>query len=141
MRVVITRAPILEGAHVSGTIRSRRFAPESILRGIAAAVALLAILVTSGCVGAAGKSPNAVAATGPSIEISPSTVSFGDLAVTQSATKTLTVTNNGTEELTVSGISVTGTCFSASARQLPMSLRSGQSASISAVFQPNGANE
>src|SRR5580704_870321 len=136
MRVVITRAPILEGAHVSGTIRSRRFAPESILRGIAAAVALLAILVTSGCVGAAGKSPNAAAATGPSIEISPSTVSFGDLAVGQSATKTVTVTNNGTEELTVSGISVTGTGFSASGPKLPMSLSAGQSASISAVFKP-----
>ena len=140
MRVVITRAPILEGAHVSGTIRSRRFAPESILRGIAAAVALLAILVTSGCVGAAGKSPNAAAATGPSIEISPSTVSFGDLTVGQSATKTVTVTNNGTEVLTVSGISVTGTGFSASGPKLPMSLSAGQSASISAVFKPTGAN-
>jgi hypothetical protein len=121
---------------VSGTIRSRRFALKSILRGISAAVALLAILVTSGCVGAAGKSPNAVAATGPSIEISPSTVSFGDLAVGQSATKTLTVTNNGTEELTVSGISVTGTGFSASGPKLPLSLSAGQSASISAVFKP-----
>src|ERR1700723_4365885 len=140
MRVVITRAPILEGAHVSGTIRSRRFALESILRGIAAAVALLAILVTSGCVGAPGKSPNAAAATGPSIEISPSTVSFGDLTVGQSATKTVTVTNNGTEVLTVSGISVTGTGFSASGPKLPMSLSAGQSASISAVFKPTGAN-
>ena len=121
---------------MSGTIRSRRFALKSILRGISAAVALLAILVTSGCVGAAGKSPNAVAATGPSIEISPSTVSFGDLAVGQSATKTVTVTNNGTEELTVSGISVTGTGFSASGPKLPMSLSAGQSASISAVFKP-----
>jgi hypothetical protein len=121
---------------VSGTFGSRRFALESILRGISAAVALLAILVTSGCVGAAGKSPNTAAATGPSIEISPSTVSFGDLAVGQSATKTLTVTNNGTEELTVSGISVTGTGFSASGPKLPMSLSAGQSASISAVFKP-----
>ena len=140
MRVVITRAPILEGAHVSGTIRSRRFALESILRGIAAAVALLAILVTSGCVGAAGKSPNAAAATGPSIEISPSTVSFGDLAVGQSATKTVTVTNDGTGVLTVSAISVTGTGFSASGPKLPMSLSAGQSTSISAVFKPTAGN-
>jgi hypothetical protein len=125
---------------VSGTIRSRRFALESILRGICGVVALLMILVTSGCVGAAGKSPNAAAATGPSIEISPSTVSFGDLAVGQSATKTVTVTNNGTEVLTVSGISVTGTGFSASGPKLPMSLSAGQSASISTVFKPTGAN-
>jgi hypothetical protein len=139
MRVVITRAPILEGARVSSTFRSRRFAPESILRGISGAVALLAILVTSGCVGVSGKSTNA-AATGPSIEISPSTVSFGNLAVGQSATKTVTVTNNGTETLTVSGISVTGTGFSASGPKLPMSLSAGQSASVSAVFKPTTGN-
>ena len=125
---------------MSGPIRSRRFALKSILRGIAAAVALLAILVTSGCVGAAGKSSNAAAATGPSIEISPSTVSFGDLAVGQSATKTVTVTNDGTGVLTVSAISVTGTGFSASGPKLPMSLSAGQSTSISAVFKPTAGN-
>ena len=140
MRLMIKRAYILQGARVSGPIRSRRFALKSILRGIAAAVALLAILVTSGCVGAAGKSSNAAAATGPSIEISPSTVSFGDLAVGQSATKTVTVTNDGTGVLTVSAISVTGTGFSASGPKLPMSLSAGQSTSISAVFKPTAGN-
>jgi hypothetical protein len=139
MRVVITRAPILEGAHVSGAFRSRRLALESILRGISGAVALLALLVTSGCVGVSGKSTS-TPATGPSIEISPSTLSFGNLAVGQTATKTVTVTNNGTEMLTVSGISVTGTGFSASGPKLPMSLSAGQSASISAVFKPSGAS-
>jgi hypothetical protein len=140
MRVVITRAPILEGGRVSGAIRSRRFAPESILRGISGVVALLAILVTSGCVGVAGKGTNPASVTGPSIETSPSSVSFGDLAVGQSATKTVTVTNNGTEVLTVSGISVTGKGFSASGPKLPMSLSAGQSASISAVFKPTAGN-
>src|SRR3984885_3843169 len=140
MRLMIKHTYILQGARVSGPIRSRRFALKSILRGIAAAVALLAILVTSGCVGAAGKSSNAAAATGPSIEISPSTVSFGDLAVGQSATKTVTVTNDGTGVLKVSGISVTGTGFSASGPKLPMSLSAGQSTSISAVFKPTAGN-
>src|ERR1700691_1433852 len=140
MRVVITCAHILEGVRVSGRFRSPRFALESILRGISAAIALLAILVSSGCVGAAGKSSNAAAATGPSIEISPSTVSFGDLAVGQSATKTVTVTNDGTGVLKVSGISVTGTGFSASGPKLPMSLSAGQSTSISAVFKPTAGN-
>src|ERR1700691_6245405 len=140
MRVVITRAPILEGAHVSGAFRSRRLALESILRGTCGVVALLAILVTSGCVGATGKGTSTAATTGPSIEISPSTVSFGNLAVGQSATKTVTVTNNGNTLLTVSGISVAGTGFSASGPKLPMSLSAGQSASISAVFKPTTGN-
>jgi hypothetical protein len=139
MRVVMTRAPILEGAHVNDAIRSRRFALESILRAICAAVTLLVILVTSGCVGATGKAASSTA-TGVSLEISPSSVSFGNLPVGESATKTVTLINSGTDTLTVSGISVTGTGFTASGPHLPISLSTGQSASISAVFKPTAGD-
>ena len=139
MRVVITRAPILEGARVSGASRSRRFALESILRGISAAVTLIVILATSGCVGVTGKGTTPVV-TGVAIEISPSTVSFGNVAMGQSATKTVTLTNTGTEALSVSGIAVAGTGFTASGPHLPISLASGQSTSISAVFKPTAGN-
>jgi hypothetical protein len=135
MRVVMTRAPILEGARVNEVIRSQRFALESVLRGVSGTVALLVILMLSGCVGVTGKGTTQTA-TGVSIEISPNTVSFGNLAVGQSATKTVTVTNSGAEMLTVSGISVAGTGFTASGPKLPISLSAGQSASISAVFKP-----
>lgn len=133
--MVITRAPILEGARVNGAIHSRQFALESILRAISAAVALLVIVVTSGCVGVTGKGTNPTV-TGVSIEISPSSVSFGNVAVGQSTTKTVTLTNTGTEALSVSGISVAGTGFTASGPHLPISLAAGQSTSISAVFKP-----
>jgi hypothetical protein len=139
MRVVMTRAPILEGARVNDASRSRRFALESILRGISGAVALLVILLTSGCVGVAGKgTPPGV--TGATIEISPSAVSFGNLAVGESATKTVTLTNTGNDMLTVSGISVAGTGFTASGPRLPLSLSAGQSASISAIFKPTAGD-
>src|SRR5271156_6541019 len=139
MRVVITRAPILEGTRVNGATRSRQFAPESILRAISAAVALLVILLTSGCVGVTGKGSNPTV-TGVAIEISPSSVSFGSVAMGQSATKTVTLTNTGTEALSVSGISVAGTGFTASGPHLPISLAAGQSTSISAVFKPTAGN-
>jgi len=135
MRVVMTRVPILEGARVNDGIRSPRFALESILRGVSGTAALLVILMLSGCVGVTGKGTTQTA-TGVSIEISPNAVSFGNLAVGQSATKTVTVTNSGAEMLTVSGISVAGTGFTASGPKLPISLNAGQSASISAVFKP-----
>jgi hypothetical protein len=138
MRVVITRAPILEGARVNGAIHSRQFALESILRALSGAVALLVILVTSGCVGVTGKgtTPNV---TGSAIEISPTLVSFGSVTVGQSTTKTVTLTNTGTEALSVSGISVAGTGFTASGPHLPISLGAGQSTSISALFKPTAA--
>ena len=135
MRVVITRAPILEGARVNGATRSRQFALESILRGISAAAALLAILISSGCVGVTGKGSSPTVTT-VTIEISPSSVSFGNVATGQTATKTVTLTNTGTEALTVSGISVAGAGFTASGPHLPVSLAAGQSTSISAVFKP-----
>lgn len=135
--MVITRAPILEGARVNGAFHSRQFAPESILRALCGVVALVVILVTSGCVGVTGKGTPEV--TGVAIEISPSSVSFGSVAVGQSTTKTVTLTNTGTEALSVSGISVAGTGFTASGPHLPMSLAAGQSTSISAVFKPTAA--
>jgi hypothetical protein len=139
MRVVITRAPILEGARVSGASLSRQFALEPILRALSGAVALVVILVTSGCVGVTGKGTNP-AVTGVAIEISPSSVSFGSVTMGQSATKTVTLTNSGTEALSVSGISVAGTGFTASGPHLPISLAAGQSTSISAVFKPTAGN-
>lgn len=135
----MTRVPILKGVRVNDAIRSQRHALKSILRAISGAVALLVILVTSGCVGVTGKG-TAPTVTGVSIEISPSTVSFGNVALGQSTTKTVTLTNNGTEMLTVSGISVAGTGFTASGPHLPLSLNVGQSASISAVFKPSAGN-
>ena len=135
MRVVITRAPILEGARVNGAIRSRQFALESIFRALSGAVALVVILVTSGCVGVTGKGTTPTV-TGVAIEISPSSLSFGNVAVGQSTTKTVTLTNTGTEALSVSGISVAGAGFTASGPHLPISLPAGQSTSISAVFKP-----
>jgi len=133
--VVITRAPILEGTRVNGATRSRQFASESILRAMSAAVALLVILLTSGCVGVTGKGSNPTV-TGVAIEISPSSVSFGNVTMGQSATKTVTLTNTGTEALSVSGIAVAGAGFTASGPHLPISLAAGQSTSISAVFKP-----
>ena len=124
---------------MSGAFHSRQFALESILRGISAAVTLIVILATSGCVGVTGKGTTPVV-TGVAIEISPSTVSFGNVAMGQSATKTVTLTNTGTEALSVSGIAVAGTGFTASGPHLPISLASGQSTSISAVFKPTAGN-
>lgn len=137
--MVITRAPNLEGARVSGAFHSRQSALKSILRGISSAVTLIVILATSGCVGVTGKGTTPVV-TGVAIEISPSTVSFGNVAMGQSATKTVTLTNTGTEALSVSGIAVAGTGFTASGPHLPISLASGQSTSISAVFKPTAGN-
>jgi hypothetical protein len=120
---------------VYDAIRSRRFTLGFVLRAFSAAGALLAILVASGCVGTTGKGTTP-STPGSAIALSSSAISFGTVAVGQSATQTVTLTNSGTEMLTVSAISVTGTGFTASGPKLPVSLSAGQSASVSAAFKP-----
>ena len=124
---------------MNDAIRSQRPALESTLRALSGAVALLVMLVTSGCSGVAGKGTTSDV-TGATIEISPSSISFGNLPIGQSATKAVTLTNTGIDVLTVSRISVAGTGFTASGPHLPISLSAGQSASISAVFKPTAGN-
>ncbi len=116
-------------------IRSRRFTIGSVLRAFSACAVLLAILLTSGCVGTTSKGTTP-STPGVAIDVSPSSVSFGTLGVGQSATQTVTLTNSGTDMLTVSAISVKGTGFTASGPKLPISLSAGQTASVSAVFKP-----
>jgi len=135
----MTRVPMLKGVRVNDAIRSQRPALESIRRAISGAVALLVILVTTGCAGVTGKGTT-TGVTGATIEISPKSVSFGNLPIGQSATKTVTLTNSGIDMLTVSGISVAGTGFTASGPHLPISLSAGQSTSISAVFKASAGN-
>jgi Abnormal spindle-like microcephaly-assoc'd, ASPM-SPD-2-Hydin/Cep192 domain 4/HYDIN/CFA65/VesB-like, Ig-like domain len=68
--------------------------------------------------------------------ISPASVSFGNVPAGQSSTKTVTLTDTGTGILTISGISVAGTGFTASGPHLPIALSAGQSTTISVVFKP-----
>ena len=120
---------------MNALIRSRRFALQSVFRGFSAICVLAAILVTSGCVGVTGKGAGTGSPT-ISLGLSPSSISFGSLAVGQSSTKTVTLTNTGSAIVTISGISVTGAGFTASGPHLPIALSAGQSTTITVMFKP-----
>ncbi len=120
---------------MNGPNRSPRFTLQTMLRGFSAACVLVAILVTSGCVGVTGKG-SAPGSTAITLGLSPSSVSFGDLSVGQSSSKTVTLTNTGSGILMITGISVAGTGFTASGPHLPIALSAGQSTTISVVFKP-----
>ncbi len=128
----MNHAPILEGAAVNVAFRSRRFPLSTLLQTAATFFLLAGLLITSGCVGVAGKPGSG--STGVSIEVSPSNVNFGSLTVGQKASKTLTITNSGTKALSISGISIAGTGFAMKAPALPLNLAAGQSSSVSATF-------
>ena len=134
----MTRALIPERPRVNRSNRSRRHTLKSILHGSVAIVALAAVLVTSGCVGSTSKGAS-TGSTTIALGLSPSSVSFGDVTIGQSATKTVTLTSTGSGIVTISGISVAGNGFTASGPHLPISLSSGQSTTISVLFKPNAS--
>ncbi len=75
----------------------------------------------------------------PALTITPSSASFGSVAVNSVSTQPIQLTNTGTSALTIAQVIVAGTGFSASSLSLPLSLSSGQSATFSVQFDPTTA--
>jgi hypothetical protein len=136
--LLMTRALIPERPRVNRSNRSRRYTLKSFLHGSVAIVALAAVLVTSGCVGSTSKGAS-TGSTTIALGLSPSSVSFGDVTIGQSGTKTVTLTSAGSGIVTISAISVAGNGFTASGPHLPISLSSGQSTTISVLFKPTAS--
>src|SRR6266446_3036045 len=70
------------------------------------------------------------------LSITPSSVSFGNVAVGTANSQTVTLTNSGTANLSISQGSVTGAGFGMSGLTFPFSLAPGQSSTFNAQFTP-----
>lgn len=68
----------------------------------------------------------------------PAMLSFGDVTVGQTGTNTLTVSNSGKAQLTISQITLEGSGFSVS-RSLPISVDAGGQTTINFLFKPTVA--
>lgn len=83
------------------------------------------------------ESGTATASSG-GLSISPASVSFGNVAVGSSATKSLTVTANGTGT-TINSDALSNAEYSISGISLPLKLAAGKSATFQATFTPQTA--
>jgi hypothetical protein len=100
-----------------------------------AAIGLL-ILGLSGC-GSIVQSASNAQATAGSLTVNPSTVSFGSVAVGQTASASVTLTNNSSDAVQVSQIIVSGTGFQeVSADTLPLSIDAGGTYNVVVAFAP-----
>ena len=70
---------------------------------------------------------------------SPSSVNFGSVPLTSSATQSVVLTNSSGQTVTVSQASAAGTGFTLSGIALPLNLAAAQSISVSVVFVPQSA--
>ena len=73
------------------------------------------------------------------LSVNPGSLSFGNTDVDSSATRQVTLTNAGTGNVTLSGMSVAGAGFSASGVSSGQVLTPGQTATINISFQPVAA--
>ena len=99
----------------------------------------------SGSFTLAGNAPNSplvVALSGKGISstleltASPSSLSFGSVAVGATASQSVTLANVGNSSVSISKVGISGTGFRATSLALPLTLAAGQSASFAVTFAP-----
>lgn len=74
----------------------------------------------------------------PSLKVNATSIAFGNVLVSDSATQSLTLAASG-GAVVVNSATVTGAGFSASGLSFPLSLASGQAATLNVVFAPTSA--
>jgi len=73
------------------------------------------------------------------LTINPTSLSFGNVNISASSTKSATVTNSGTANVAISGISYSGAGFTTSGLSSGLILAPGQTATLNVTFAPAAA--
>lgn len=75
-------------------------------------------------------------AANATLGISPTALSFGNVAVNTPATQSVTITSTGNAPLTISAVALTGESFTISGTTFPVTLNPSQAATLSVQFNP-----
>jgi hypothetical protein len=98
----------------------------------------LGVAGCSGVVKASGgaAAPTTSTATTPSIEVLPSSIAFGNVAVGVTNTQTVAINNGGTADLSISQATITGTGLSLSGISVPLTVAAGTSSYFNVAYGP-----
>ena len=112
------------------------------ISGPALALACLATLVPllgiSGCTGMVNAQPKSAQSA---VQVTPATVDFGITGVGKKISHTASVTNTGTEAVTLTEATVSSNEFTISGLQFPLSIQSGQKANFTVWFKGSKAGK
>ncbi len=75
----------------------------------------------------------------PALTVSPTSLSFGTVALNTPTAKPFTVTSSGSGAVTINSVTASGTGFAVSGGSFPMTLNAGQSAALTVAFDPTTA--
>lgn len=73
------------------------------------------------------------------LTVNPSSVNFGSVPTSSSATRSLVLINSGSSNVTVSQATVIGSGFNLSGSTLPLNLAGGQNGTLNLVFAPTSS--
>jgi HYDIN/CFA65/VesB family protein/centrosomal CEP192-like protein len=112
-------------------------------------LALVALAYTNGCAGVVGASPNTSNNSGssgspgpppaPALAATPTTVSFPNVVTGTSNSQTITLSNAGTANVTVSQVTVSGAGFGITGLTAPLTIAPVESATFNVVFAPSAS--
>ena len=91
---------------------------------------------TAGTVTSATATLTVNPAPAPAIQLSPTSVNFGNAVVGINLSQVLIIKNTGTATLTISQVTATGSGFSTSGFSLPLNISAGQQSTITVAFLP-----
>ena len=69
--------------------------------------------------------------------MSATSINFGDVAVSNAVTQTLTLSSTGNAAVTIDSSSLSGTGFAASGANFPLTLNPNQTATLTLQFDPS----
>jgi len=99
-------------------------------------IAVAPLSFISGCAGVVSAQHTQTGAPAPQLALSNTSVSFGNVAVGSRGTITVTLTNSGNADLTISSIAVTGSAFSLNGMTFPATVSAGNSSTLTVAFSP-----
>jgi hypothetical protein len=98
---------------------------------------VLGAALQMGCVGTTGSEVVSAGA----LSAAPGHVNFGDVTTGENSTRTVTLSNNGAPDITISNLSVAGSGFSASGVPSGLILKQGETATLSVTFSPASSGD
>ncbi len=121
----------------------RKCAPQTtaVKNAVKASLTVLLTLVLSllvGCAGVSTGSGKQQASVG-SLGSNPANLNFGSVTLGKNQTLSTSITNSGGSSVTISQVSVSGTGFTMSGVNTPLTLSAGQSTALSINFAPSAA--
>src|ERR1700722_3977365 len=102
--------------------------------------ALFAILSISGCTGIASSPKVASSQNTPGtpavISVEQSSINFGDVPIGSTGSKSITISNNGGANLTITQVSTSAAGIKVSGISLPLTIAAGSQSNFDLVFSP-----